>query len=461
MDSLPRSVALQFNDFVREGNDYLARGSLPHALALYESALALVPSHVGLQAKVVSLRARMDPTAAAPPSVLHCADSSDDDIVRPRGRGALPTSVGSAAAPQAANPLHGDSDSDDGIVVPRRPAAPGQRLQVAAAPARRAAYIEEEEEVVPGEEGTEAVPSAGARATAKSGPVTSGSEEKPPASPRWTAVDGFEVSSSTDAEALATLPGGFGLPRRLFNKLYPYQRMGVAWMWTLHPDCPLAPGALGRNSGPSAPSSAAGEDGEKITGGILADDMGLGKTLQTISFISGLFHSEHAEMVLVVAPLSVLPVWESEFKKWAPEVVVFTLHAQATESARSKLLKKALDTGGVVLTTYGLMTSACHILGADVQEAPLDDGDEAAYDILGSAREPGDIAAVGNTKPRPKKRAAAIKKRVDVMWDLIVLDEGHKIKNASTAAAKAARAVPARCRLLLSGTPIQVSTAWC
>lgn len=46
---------------------------------------------------------------------------------------------------------------------------------------------------------------------------------------------------------------GFYLPRGLFEKLYPYQREGVAWLWKL------------KNNSP---------------GGILADDMGLGKTLQ-------------------------------------------------------------------------------------------------------------------------------------------------------------------------------------
>ena len=42
--------------------------------------------------------------------------------------------------------------------------------------------------------------------------------------------------------------------------------------------------------------------------------------LQTVSYITGLFHAEKAELVLVIAPVSVLPVWEAEFKKWAPEV---------------------------------------------------------------------------------------------------------------------------------------------
>lgn len=50
----------------------------------------------------------------------------------------------------------------------------------------------------------------------------------------------------------------FYLPTGLYEKLYPYQRDGVAWLWNLHKTAP---------------------------GGILADDMGLGKTLQVYLLI--------------------------------------------------------------------------------------------------------------------------------------------------------------------------------
>ena len=37
---------------------------------------------------------------------------------------------------------------------------------------------------------------------------------------------------------------------------------------------------------------------------------------------------------------------------------------------------------------------------------------------------------------------------------LLLLDEGHRVKNPSTASARALRATPARYRLLLTGTPV-------
>lgn len=56
---------------------------------------------------------------------------------------------------------------------------------------------------------------------------------------------------------------------------------------------------------------------------ILADEMGLGKTIQTISFLSYLFHQHQLYgPFLIVVPLSTLTSWQREFEIWAPEVNV-------------------------------------------------------------------------------------------------------------------------------------------
>ena len=56
---------------------------------------------------------------------------------------------------------------------------------------------------------------------------------------------------------------------------------------------------------------------------ILADEMGLGKTIQTISFLSSLFHIHRLYgLFLIVVPLSTLPAWQREFELWAPEMNV-------------------------------------------------------------------------------------------------------------------------------------------
>lgn len=56
---------------------------------------------------------------------------------------------------------------------------------------------------------------------------------------------------------------------------------------------------------------------------ILADEMGLGKTVQCVSFLSYLAESLQVfGPFLVVVPLSTVPNWIREFRKWAPNMNV-------------------------------------------------------------------------------------------------------------------------------------------
>jgi len=49
---------------------------------------------------------------------------------------------------------------------------------------------------------------------------------------------------------------------------------------------------------------------------ILAE-MGTGKTLITISIAGALYNNGKINKMLIVAPLSIVPVWEEEIKKFA------------------------------------------------------------------------------------------------------------------------------------------------
>ncbi|CAJ0762296.1 6096_t:CDS:2, partial [Entrophospora sp. SA101] len=71
--------------------------------------------------------------------------------------------------------------------------------------------------------------------------------------------------------------------------------------------------------------------------GILADEMGLGKTVQTISFLSYLYHSlEQYGPYLIVVPLSTIGSWQNEFQTWAPNlnVIYYTGPSQSREVIR-------------------------------------------------------------------------------------------------------------------------------
>ena len=65
--------------------------------------------------------------------------------------------------------------------------------------------------------------------------------------------------------------------------------------------------------------------------------MGLGKTIQTISFLSYLFHAHSLYgPFLVVVPLSTIMAWQRECYLWAPEmnVIVYVGDASSRRMVR-------------------------------------------------------------------------------------------------------------------------------
>jgi chromodomain-helicase-DNA-binding protein 1 len=90
--------------------------------------------------------------------------------------------------------------------------------------------------------------------------------------------------------------------------------------------------------------------------GVLADEMGLGKTIQSIAYLSWLFHDrQQYGPFLVVVPLSTISAWQAQFKIWAPDMNVISYMG----SARSRAVIREFEFGpnkklrfNVLLTTY-------------------------------------------------------------------------------------------------------------
>ncbi|CAL8470241.1 g9783 [Coccomyxa elongata] len=147
--------------------------------------------------------------------------------------------------------------------------------------------------------------------------------------------------------------------------------------------------------------------------GILADEMGLGKTIQTIATLALLQEAKHNNGPhLILAPKATLSNWMNEFAKWAPSmgVVLYDGGMEERKAIRAQHLDAAAPAFNVLVTHYDLII-------------------------------------------RDKN---ALKK---VQWEMLVVDEGHRLKNAESKLAEILRTYTFKHRVLLTGTPIQNSLA--
>ncbi|KAK9821770.1 hypothetical protein WJX81_007078 [Elliptochloris bilobata] len=181
------------------------------------------------------------------------------------------------------------------------------------------------------------------------------------------------------------------LPCSVASKLYSHQVEGVRWLWKLH---------------------------TSQSGGILGDDMGLGKTMQCAAFLAGLFHSRRIRRALVIAPKTLLAHWEAELAACGLARLVAEYYGGSARD-RAGALQGVLRGRGVLLSTYGMVLhNANSLAGAGIE-------------------------------------AAACSASSEPLWDILILDEGHKIKNPATQLAQRLRQIPVAMPIIISGTPIQ------
>ncbi|KAJ1297220.1 hypothetical protein BS78_01G361300 [Paspalum vaginatum] len=155
----------------------------------------------------------------------------------------------------------------------------------------------------------------------------------------------------------------------------------------------------------------------KGTGGILGDDMGLGKTMQISAFLAGLFHSRLAKRVLVVAPKTLLAHWTKELSVVGLKEKIRDYSGPST-NIRNYELQYAFKEGGVLLTTYDIVRNNYKLIRGSSYDN--DDDDEEG-----------------------------------TLWNYVILDEGHLIKNNKTQRAQSLFEIPCAHRIVISGTPIQ------
>ncbi|XP_034407809.1 lymphoid-specific helicase [Cyclopterus lumpus] len=146
--------------------------------------------------------------------------------------------------------------------------------------------------------------------------------------------------------------------------------------------------------------------------GILADEMGLGKTIQCIAHVAMMIEKKVMGPFLVVAPLSTLPNWIREFKRFTPEVSVLLYHGPE----RAKVLKQIRRPQGPL--------SMCPVVLTSFEIAMID-----------------------------RKFLQRFQ------WKYLIVDEGHRIKNLNCRLVRELKMLPTDNKLLLTGTPLQNNLA--
>ncbi len=150
-----------------------------------------------------------------------------------------------------------------------------------------------------------------------------------------------------------------------------------------------------------------GHDPPTSRGVALLMEMGTGKSLTTIAVAGRLYLDQKIKRLLIVAPLSILGVWQEEFRKFAD----FEYSLVVLNGSESKKIEKLRQ-----MPSLGLQVAVINYESAWRLEKEL-----AVWDA-----------------------------------DLIVCDEGHKIKTHNIAASKCIHRLgaKARYRMLLTGTII-------
>ncbi|KAG0423324.1 hypothetical protein HPB47_000893 [Ixodes persulcatus] len=193
-------------------------------------------------------------------------------------------------------------------------------------------------------------------------------------------------------------------------------------------------------------------------GCILAHSMGLGKTLQVVSFVDVLLRHTGAKKVLCITPINTIQNWLAEFDKWvpAPEVAPASVRPRSyhvyllndmyrSTPARADLILDWHNKGGVLLMGYEMyrMLALKKVSRPSKRrrrkEEPEDDSrhSQLLQDVYQALVNPGP--------------------------DLVICDEGHRIKNCNASTSAALKSIRTKRRIVLTGYPLQNNLLeyWC
>ncbi|NXI54568.1 ARIP4 Helicase, partial [Chloroceryle aenea] len=205
-------------------------------------------------------------------------------------------------------------------------------------------------------------------------------------------------------------------------------------------------------------------------GCILAHSMGLGKTIQVISFLDVLFRHTEAKTVLAIVPVNTLQNWLAEFNMWlpAPENLpadynskeiqprTFKVHIlndeHKTTAARAKVVNDWVIEGGVLLMGYEMyrLLSLKKSFATGRKKKTKKQTGPVIIDLDEEDRQQELLKGIEKALSRPGP-------------DVVICDEGHRIKNCHASTSQALKNIRSRRRVVLTGYPLQNNLIeyWC
>jgi DNA repair and recombination protein RAD54 and RAD54-like protein len=211
----------------------------------------------------------------------------------------------------------------------------------------------------------------------------------------------------------------------LCYRLRPHQREGVSFLF----ECTMG---------------LRGFDG---CGCILADDMGLGKTFMSITLIWTLmnqgFQGESAiRKVIVACPTSLVGNWDREIKFW----IDGKCETFPVKSEPKRIIKNFLSFRGkgVLIVSYETQR----------RYSKMFENEFKRYQSMNKTSSSSSAAGGGGGGGKGTEEDP-LKAEYNGVCELLICDEAHKLKNADCGLHESLIKLPAKKRILLSGTPMQ------
>ncbi|XP_059099678.1 helicase ARIP4-like isoform X2 [Tigriopus californicus] len=201
-------------------------------------------------------------------------------------------------------------------------------------------------------------------------------------------------------------------------------------------------------------------------GCILAHSMGLGKTIQLVTFCDIFLKATPGRHILCIVPINTIQNWLAEFNHWLPtqadqsslsqtgpvEPRCFQVHALNDSlknlEQRTKIIADWRRVGGVLLMGYELYRQfAC--------KKP-----RKARKKKNKGPECIDLEEEDKTKSMLNEIQEAL---INPGPDLVICDEGHRIKNSHASISQTLKAIRTKRRIVLTGYPLQnnLMEYWC